>query len=225
VESIGNRMKNNYENVTRFYLTRRTPVILRLDGKAFHSLTKNFERPFDRRFIEAMVSAAIDLTDEIQGFKAAYIQSDEVSILLTDYDDVNTQGWFDYNASKITSVSAALMSVRFNFHLGMSNAVFDCRCFNIPKEEVANYFLWRSLDWQRNSIFMYARSFFSHKQLEDKNQQDIHEMLHQIGKNWTTDLENNLKNGTWILRKNVQVDHIKPNYQEISGLVDYLIGL
>jgi len=80
-------MKINYENVTRNYLMRRTPVIMRLDGKAFHTLTKRCKKPFDLNFSEAMIAAAKIVMHEAMGAKLAYIQSDEISILLTDYDN------------------------------------------------------------------------------------------------------------------------------------------
>lgn len=223
MDSLGDRMKHNYEDVTRFYLIRRMPVIIRLDGKAFHTFLRNTKKPFDEHFIQCMYFAAADVADQIQGFKVLYTQSDEVSILITDYDDLNTQGWFDYNIQKIVSVSAALMTAKFNFYYASKNAVFDSRVFNIPREEVANYFLWRALDWQRNSIYMYAGAFFSHKQLMNKGQEDIHEMLHGIGKNWATDLGSSLKNGVWGVKDSGILCNIRPSYDEIAKVVNPLI--
>ena len=75
-------------------LPPRTPIVIRVDGKAFHTLTKNFYRPFDYKFIDSMVMAALALFREMQGCKMAYIQSDEASFVLTDYDQLDTQGWF-----------------------------------------------------------------------------------------------------------------------------------
>lgn len=221
MEAIGDRMKNNYENRSRFYLTRRTPVIVRLDGKAFHSVTNGCAKPFCDAFLSAMRFGAIYCKDNMQGFKMAYIQSDEVSFLLTDYDTLQTEAWFDYNLSKILSVSASFMSIGFSDVFGRFG-VFDARAFNIPREEVSNYFLWRALDWQRNSIQMYAQSFFSHKQLHKKNQVDMHEMLHSIGKNWTEDLDNKWKNGTWLIGDIIKSD-ILPNYELINNYVEKLI--
>jgi tRNA(His) 5'-end guanylyltransferase len=94
-ESLGDRMKDNYEDRYRIYLTRRTPVIIRLDGKAFHTLTSKCQRPFDQHFINSMLYASEETAKEMQGFKLAYVQSDEVSFLLTDYDNLDTEAWFD----------------------------------------------------------------------------------------------------------------------------------
>ena len=78
------RIKNNYEGRSRTFLTRRTPVIIRLDGKAFHTYTRGLDKPFDEGLIEDMQQAAIYLCQNIQGAKCAYVQSDEISILVTD---------------------------------------------------------------------------------------------------------------------------------------------
>jgi tRNA(His) 5'-end guanylyltransferase len=187
------------------------------------------EKPFDGAFIHTMLSAAKYLSEEIQGFKMAYIQSDEASFLLTDYDKIDTQGWFDYNLAKMISISAARMSVSFNL-LCLQNRVlikgfgfFDSRAFNIPKEEVANYFLWRAKDWQRNSLQMYARSFFSHKELWNKSNSEVHEMLYGIGKNWATDLDDRLKNGSWLVSGQDWRHDILPSYKDISRIVDPLV--
>ena len=89
LESIGGRMKDNYEDRYRIKLTRRTPVIVRLDGKAFHTLTRGCEKPFDAALQETMEGTAIELCKQMQGAKCAYVQSDEISILMTDFDNLN----------------------------------------------------------------------------------------------------------------------------------------
>lgn len=217
MKDLETRMKK-YEYVTRYYLTTRTPVIIRLDGKAFHSLTRKCNKPFDQFFIDCMSLAAQQLCKQIQGFKLAFIQSDEVNILVTDYDDLNTQGWFDYNVSKIISVSAGMMSAYFSQQFGQVG-IFDSRVFNIPEDDVSNYFVWRAKDWRRNSLNMYAHSFFSHKGLLNESSATIHEMLHSIGKNWTTDLTDQQKNGTWILKEgDIILYSIEPKYEQIQSL-------
>lgn len=228
MKSLGERMKENYEIRDRHYLTRRTPVIVRVDGRAFHTLTAKYKKPFDLYFVEAMVRAAKSLFQDMQGCKMAYIQSDEASFVLTDYDNLATEGWFDYRQSKIESISASQMSVVFcgamyDMGFGVVEAAFDARAFNIPEEEVANYFLWRAQDWHRNSVSMYAQSFFSHKQLYEKNIPAMHEMLHRVGKNWTTDLRDEQKNGTFLCRYIGEIlarPTILPTYADISALWD-----
>ena len=200
-QAIGDRMKRNYEDRSRYYLTRRTPVILRVDGKCFHTLLKTADKPFDEFFNFCMVDAAKRLCKEISGAKLAYTQSDEISVLVTDFDKLTTEAWFDYNIQKMCSVAAAFASTRFTsmFCNGKADrqALFDCRVFNIPKEEVVNYFIWRQKDWLRNSIQMLARAYYSHKECHGKDGKDLHEMLHEKDINWA-DLEDRWKNGVLI---------------------------
>lgn len=205
-DSLGDRMKSFYEDRYRLKLTRRIPVIMRLDGRAFHSLTKTCcQKPFDESFNECMKNTAIELLLEIQGSKCAYIQSDEISILLTDFDKNTTDAFFDYNIQKMTSISSSIASVEFiycfrDFFNARIKVEFDSRVFNIPKEEVCNYFIWRQKDWMRNSVQMLAQSVFSQKQLNNKSIPQIHEMLHEKNINWAN-LDPHLKNGIFINRK------------------------
>lgn len=194
-------MKQNYENVYRFKLTRRTPVIIRLDGKAFHSLTRGCEKPFDDDFYESMYATMLALCQDIQGVRCAYMQSDEISLLLTDFDTIRTEAWFDYNLQKIVSISASIASTVFslNWMDGEQLVLFDSRAFNIPQDEVKNYFIWRQLDWIRNSVQMLSQAHFSHKELHKKNQEAMHDMLHEKGINWA-DLEPKWKNGTFLFK-------------------------
>ncbi len=197
---IGDRMKENYEDRYRFKLTRRMPVIMRLDGKAFHTLTKKCKKPFDENLSEAMLATASTLLREIQGSKCAYIQSDEISILITDFEKLTTEAWFDYNIQKMCSVSAGIASVTFSKWWGVGKdqtAIFDSRVFNVPKDEVCNYFIWRQQDWTRNSVHMVAGSHFSHKELHGKSVQDMHEMLHKVDINWN-DFNSKWKNGVFV---------------------------
>jgi tRNA(His) 5'-end guanylyltransferase len=222
-DSLGDRMKTNYENPCRFYLTRRTPVVVRVDGRAFHTFTRNFPKPFSLKFIESMLFAATQLAGEMQGFKMAYIQSDEASFVLTDYDELQTQPWFGYNKSKLESVSASIMTAAFARAMrlvGVTDlATFDARAFNVPESEVVNYFLWRARDWSRNSVSMYARSCFSHAELHGKSCPDMHNMLYGIGKNWATDLADVEKNGTFIVGPEFEEnDEVEPHYEQINEL-------
>jgi len=212
-DSLGDRMKGNYENRSRFHLTRRTPVIIRLDGKAFHTFTKGCQKPFDVKIIKSMEETCKYLVENIQGCKMGYVQSDEISLLLTDYDKLNTDAYFDYNIQKICSISASMASVNFTISYGNMKgfyqpAHFDSRCFNIPKEEVINYFRWRYQDWLRNSIQMLAQSLYSHKELHGKKTPDLHDLCFQKGKNWN-DLEPQFKNGTLFIKDG---ETIRPNY-------------
>lgn len=204
--SLGDRMKL-YEAVERRYLTRRVPVVIRVDGKAFHSWTKGCAKPFDEKIMETMVMAARETAEQMQGFKVAYVQSDEATFVLTDDDSLETEAWFGNNLNKLVSITASMFTAYFNRHWFASKssrgdkqpALFDARAFNVPHEDVINMLLWRAQDWRRNSLNMFAQSFFSHKQLKGKKAAEVHEMLYEIGENWAV-LPSMHKNGTYLYK-------------------------
>ena len=113
-DSLGDRMKENYENRSKTYLVRRMPVIIRLDGKAFHTFTKGLKKPYDEIFHNTMNATMKYLCENIQGCKLGYTQSDEITLLLTDYDTLDTAAWFDNSVQKICSVSASMATMAFN---------------------------------------------------------------------------------------------------------------
>lgn len=205
-DSLGDRMKG-YESVPSFKLTRRTPVIVRIDGKAFHSYTKKIKakKPFDEDLMYLMTETALFLASNISGCKFVYTQSDEISLLITDYETVNTEAWFDNKLQKIVSVAASMATAKFNsisdlYFKGSPLAMFDARAFNIPREDVANYFIWRQNDASRNSVQMLARSLFSHKQCEGKSGSQLQDMMMETHKvNWN-DLSTDKKRGTAIYK-------------------------
>jgi tRNA(His) guanylyltransferase len=232
-DKIGTRMKEQYESRFKNYLVRRCPTILRLDGKAFHTYTKGLNKPFDQGLIEDMQSTSIYLCENIQGVKCAYTQSDEISLLLTDYETITTDAWFNYEVSKMCSVAASLATAKFNqlrlarylselwdsdneFILDQFSfkidtiklAHFDCRVFQIPdKEEVVNSFIWRQQDAVRNSIQMLAQSLYSQKELHKKNTSELQELCFQKGHNWNN-LEFYKKRGSFIIKNTYYNDYL-----------------
>ena len=119
-DSLGDRMKNNYENRSKTYLTRRVPVICRLDGRAFHTFTRGLKRPYDEIFHNAMNDTLMYLCKNIQGCKIGYTQSDEITLLLVDYDTITTDAWFDYSVQKMCSIAASMATLAFNKSLAKS---------------------------------------------------------------------------------------------------------
>lgn len=189
VDSLGDRMKNQYENRTRYMLPRRTYTIIRVDGKSFHSYTKGMKRPYDIDLMACMDNAMIAVVDEFQGTKLGFVQSDEISVLLTDFEKPETCAAFDGNLQKLCSVAASTASVGFNLKAtekGFSpTAVFDARVFVIPDPvEVENYFIWRQKDAERNSVMMLAQHYASHKELHSKDRTAQHDIIHAAGDNW-----------------------------------------
>lgn len=197
-DSLGDRMKSYYEEVTKTKLTRRMPVIIRLDGCHFHTFTKGMKKPFDSILIKTMQDTMKYLCENIQGCVLGYTQSDEISLLLVDYKELNTSAWFDNEVLKITSVSASLATLAFNkfyaeniakmteteedfkfYAKKLNQAYFDSRVFNIPESEVTNYFYWRQKDAERNSVNSLAQSVFSHKSLQGLSVKDVMTKLEQ----------------------------------------------
>jgi len=205
-DSLGDRMKR-YEDASRYYLPDRMPVIIRLDGKAFHTWTRGLERPYCQPLMEAMDKVAIHVLQNIQNAAMAYVQSDEISILVVNFRDIKTTPWFDNNLQKMVSVSAALASSKMTvlsselfFDGEPKPALFDARAFVMPILDVENYMIWRQKDWQRNSIQMLARSLYSHKELHKKSTPELHEMCFQKGHNWARDYSSQVKDGRVILK-------------------------
>jgi tRNA(His) guanylyltransferase len=175
---IGERMKQ-YENVSAWKLPKRVPVIVRIDGRAFHTITRRrFGRNWSREFVDTMVVVAKAVQKDIQGCNFCYCQSDEISFLLTDYETIKTEGYFDYDARKIISITASFASAIFSNLYGKP-ICFDSRCFSMPQDDICNYFLWRQIDAFRNSVQMAGREHFSHKELHKVSGAEIQEKLFQ----------------------------------------------
>ena len=205
-DTLGDRMKGQYEERFRFMLPRRTYTIVRVDGKAFHSYCRGLDRPYDLDLMSDMDVTATVLCEQMQGAEFAYVQSDEISVLLTDFAKTDTEAWFDGNLQKIVSISAATATMAFNRERaqcsGRADAVFDARAFTIPDPvEVENYFIWRQQDATRNSISMAAQAKFSPKQLHGVPSDQMQEMLFQEhGINWN-DYPTGAKRGRAVIRE------------------------
>ena len=240
-DNLGKRMKEFYEQVPKTRLVRRMPVAIRIDGKAFHTFTRGFQKPFDKVLMQSMQETTKYLCENIQGCVFGFTHSDEITLILIDYEKLTSSAWFDYEVQKLCSISASMATMAFNkfFERNVENyiqncatdyetnglyekgtpeyqlceiyqkavekgAMFDARCFNIPKEEVTNLIYWRQLDATRNSIQMVGQANFSHKELQNKSCNDIQDMLHeQKGINWN-DYPTVCKRGTAIIYVNYQ---------------------
>lgn len=185
-DELGRRMKRDYEDALRLYVPRRTHVVIRIDGRAFHQFTRGLERPYSRRLADALDEAAVRLCGEMIGCRFAYGQSDEYSFVLTDTEPADAALWFDGNVQKMVSVSASVFTGAFNqaFRGGQAGA-FDSRVLVIAQpSEVQKYLLWRQLDASANSLNMLASAHFPHEELVGKSTAEKHELLHSKGLNW-----------------------------------------
>jgi tRNA(His) 5'-end guanylyltransferase len=245
--TLGDRMKNNYENISRYYLTRRMPIITRIDGKSFHTFTKGFKKPFDDILIKTMQDTMKYLCENIQGCVLGYTQSDEISLVLVDYAELTTDAWFGNNLQKMCSVSASMATLAFNkaftrniskqskrfyteyleekdasyietLEIAMNKgAMFDSRVFTIPKEEVCNYMLWRQQDATRNSILSVGQANFSHKDLHGKSCNNIQDMLMTQKGINWNDYDTTLKRGSCCIK----VDDGLAQYDEAGNICGY----
>lgn len=199
--ALGDRMKS-YEATWRTLLPRRLPLMIRLDGRNFHSYLRHADKPFDMDFIAQMAQVAIALCEDIQGAVIAYHQSDEISVLVEDWDSREAQPWFGGSLQKIISVSAGIASSVLS-ELRSGRPAFDARAFVLPSDvEVANYFLWRQRDAVRNSITMAAQAHFSHNRLLYLNSNERQELLwSEAGVNWN-DYHDACKRGQVVVRAN-----------------------
>jgi len=241
-DELGNRMKKFYEEIPKTRLMRRTPVIIRLDGKAFHTFTRGFKTPFDGVLNQSMRDTMEYLCKNIQGCVLGYTQSDEITLVLCDYQTLDTSAWFDYEIQKLCSVSASMATLAFNKalirninlyvtyeaihkednddkylltlkHAINKGAMFDSRCFNIPKEEVANLLYWRQSDCMRNSVSMVGRCYFSDKELYKKSTNDIINMLAEKGYNYFEDTPLHYQRGSCCVKFNAEDnEQLKTNW-------------
>lgn len=201
MSSLGDRMKR-YERSWCDVLPPNSWVVVRVDGRSFHTWTRGANRPFDHDIHAAMTEATRRVAADIAGFRLAYTQSDEATFVFTDTADFESELWFGGKVAKIVSIAAAAFTAWFNDALGdrpwrSGPAMFDGRVFTMPEQDTPNAVLWRQRDWERNSLQMLARSHFSHRELHEKNTADVHEMLHRIGVNWAN-LPAVWKNGTTL---------------------------
>jgi tRNA(His) guanylyltransferase len=197
-DNLGDRMKRNYESVWRQSLPWRMPVVVRLDGKSFHTFTRGMARPFDAEFVERMIATAAYVCEETATAQVAYIQSDEISVFLHPYQSLESQPYFDNQVQKLVSVMAGQASAFLSLAYGRP-AVFDGRAFVVPESELNNYFLWRQQDASRNSLQMLAQSLYSHKELHGKASPALHELCFQKGRNWN-ELPTHLRRGACLHR-------------------------
>lgn len=178
-------MLKEYQAVTDIQLDFDGYNILQLDGNAFHTFTKGFERPFDDRFISAMNEVAVEIIKTIPGARVGYVQSDEISILIKKVMD-REEPYFNHRVQKIVSLTAGRASaVMSRLYPEKPVAVFDARYFTLPDRDTAvKHFIWRQRDCTKNSVLSVGQAFFSHKELQNKNTLMVKEMLREKGHAW-----------------------------------------
>lgn len=205
MDSLGDRMKLYESQMAGDRCMPLLPICARIDGKAFHTWTRDLPRPFDKTLHHLFVGTTVFLVEET-GARIGYTQSDEITLVWYS-DDIESQVFFDGKVHKMVSVLASMATGFFNrtatdvFDDVRPLAFFDCRVWQVPTlSEAANVLVWRELDATRNSIQMAAQAQYSHKELLNKNQSAMQDMLHQKGINWN-DYPDWAKRGTYVQRK------------------------
>jgi tRNA(His) 5'-end guanylyltransferase len=227
-DELGERMKRDYEDALRLYVPRRTHLVIRIDGRAFHRFTRDLERPYCRALADALDEAALQLASEMIGCRFAYGQSDEYSFVLTDTEPADAALWFDGNVQKIVSVSASLFTAAFNkAYSGPEPGAFDSRLLVIAqRSEVEKYLLWRQLDASANSLNMLASAHFAHKELVGKSTAEKHDLLHAKGVNWAKQPAD-FKRGRAIIRESVsgwRIDRDIPIFNREPSYLERALG-
>jgi len=246
---LDKRMKR-YEAISDIRLVRRMPVIIRIDGIAHHTFTRKFKKPFDSIYMGAMQETMKYLCENIQGCVLGYTQSDEITLVLIDYKRLESDAWFDNRVEKMCSAAASMATMEFNRKfketaeaflsenedkddlwdycdaLAMAinkGAMFDARCFNVPKEDVTNNLYWRQVDAMRNSIQMVGQANFSAKELHNKDRLEIIEMLSEKGIKWD-DLATVQKRGCCCVKKAITTESCIRNKWVIDKEIPKFVG-
>lgn len=236
MSTLEERMKQ-YEECSKISLMRRSPVIIRIDGRAFHTFTRFMDKPFDVTIERSMISTMQYLCKHISGCVLGYTQSDEISFVLCDYQTIDRQPWFGNELQKLVSVSASVATLAFNRAFADEvysdtspskkvkafTATFDARAFTLPRDEVTNYLIWRQQDATRNSIQSVGHANFSEKEMHGLNMDEIQEKLFQEkGINWGMDFSNYQKRGACCVKSELgwDIDYETPIFTKDRDYVE-----
>lgn len=224
-----------YRSLTDYKLLPNSYVIVTMDGRSFSHLIKNkFQKPFDDNFIRMMNETAQYVCKNVQGAKFAYVQSDEISIVLTDFDTPTTETFFNNRLCKLQSIIASLTTSKFNQLMtaykldkmvdeygnspklsgnevarlikNMQEYQFDCKCWNVPSlNDVYAWFLYRQIDCIKNSKQQTAQAYFPHTELQNKNtDEQIALLLEKKGVDWNL-FGTEKKYGRFIWKEDVEL--------------------
>ena len=232
-DDLGDRMKfyEGFETDRKFL--PMLPVYARIDGRSFSNLTRNMFRPYDERMTNAMIETTKRLVDQTHA-RIGYVQSDEISLVWL-AEEYSSSIFFDGKIQKMCSTLASMAAAEFMWAVLTSPDEdfrkyaakcphFDARVCQLPnKMEAANMMLWRNLDATKNAVSQAARSFYSHKELENKSGPEMQEMMFQKGQNFN-DYPNFFKRGTWARRVLIEREftpeelvNIPENYRPAPG--------
>ena len=222
MSNLGDRMKL-YEEPTSLRLQIKTPVVIRVDGRSFHTYTKDAQKPYDELIQGAMQAATWALCSEAMGAVIGFQQSDEITVILQDWQNYESEQWFGGNVQKIAMSAAVIVTNAFNSYPGIvdtfGQASFDGRVHNIPHHEIVNHLIWRQQDTLRNSVSTLAQNNFSHKQLQGKSCDEMKAMLLDRGVDWEKYLPTFVRHGFVVRKQYVQFEGAGPLEHGVSSWV------
>lgn len=198
-----------YEIYSSLQVPKNSKIIVRLDGRSFHSLARDLklEKPYDERFYEVMAKVCEDLFKEFSPI-FVYTFSDEISLLL---DKIPFEGRIEKINSVIASFAASSFVMHYDTQFKKPPA-FDSRVIPIGDDDVLKYFKWRQDESWRNCVnshgISYLKSIHSNSEANDEingmSLSDVHELLFENGIN-LNNVETYKKRGIAVYRKNREV--------------------
>ena len=211
-DELGTYCKELESRGTKEYADKRKPLLVRLDGRAFHTYTKGLKRPYDDRLSNCMLETTKKLIEEFHP-RVGYTQSDEISLLFwADPEYLTSCHPFDGKVQKLTSVLAGLASSVFSLEAYKTipekreyTPHFDARVWSVDSyDDVVKTFVWRMIDARKNSVTMAAQSVYSHKELLNIHTDQKLIMLKDKVINWN-DYPDFFRTGVFFKRKSVDV--------------------
>ena len=156
-----------------------------------------------------MDKTATHLCKEIQNCVCAFVQSDEISLIIK--DNTLTSSPFDGRLCKLQSIIPSIATSFFNKELIKRNLIsgmsidditnmpdycFDCKAWTVPSvNDAMAWVLYRQIDCIRNSKQQFAQTYISHKKLLNKDtDEQVALCFEQTGNDWNA-IENNKKYG------------------------------
>ena len=214
MSNLGDRMKL-YEEPTRLRLQIKTPVVIRVDGRSFHTYTRGAQKPYDVLIQKAMQAATLALCNKAMGAVVGFQQSDEITVICQDWQNYESEQWFGGNVQKIATAAVVIATNAFNSYPGVieafGQASFDGRVHNIPHHEIVNHLIWRQQDTLRNSVSSLAQYYFSHSDLQGKSCDEMKAMLlEKVDVDWVTVLPSFVRNGFVVSKQYVQFEGAGP---------------
>lgn len=198
-------------------LTTTLPFVLRLDGRSFHRISKEFIKPYDENFSDYFVNTTLDLfTKSGLSPNFAYTFSDEISLYIS-------ESVFDCRIEKLNSVAAGFASSAYTLHAKNHEPIaFDCRVIPISKEQLPEYLSWRQAEAWRNHMNGYCQKLMidegmssaaAQKKLDGMNAADLHELAFSKGINLGTTPAWQ-RRGICVYRKTVKREGFNPKTDE-----------